>query len=183
MSYKLPCAAEQKLVIDEVQPELEEIQFSRIHDLAVYVYGKLLLKEATLIIQSHCTGCLIEHHSQREHICLEPDPTKDLLVHALYIQATDQIDKLFAVKVFQAARSRLQLGSGGSSPVYDFLAIVNHYSKLWTLQSFANVNESLKVEECIKETVELAEKEVLQTQHSPFEEWLIKMVYQDAVDG
>ncbi len=174
MSSAVCCLPVNRLIIDEIDVLLKEEEFHKVHNVAKYIFATLLCDELSKVLKSQCNGCMIEHPSQLQHICIEPDPANDIFVLTLYIQALEELNKLYAAKLFQATRRRLQLGTTGSCAVYDFLAVVHHYSKVWTLNNFSNLQEALHADNHVKEAVNLARLELETKDDHPFEEWLMK---------
>lgn len=126
---------------DEVEKIDTVIMLEDLRKLLRYLYAEQLLGCLRVEVQSRCNGCIIDHPSQAQHICI--NPTSELLESSeLYGLAESKIDKQYLKVLYIETCNTLWL----NHRAIDFESCLQEFLEWWVATDFQDVDHSLNVE-------------------------------------
>ena len=124
---------------DEV--EQLEINMSRddLRQLLRYIYADQLILAYQSLAVSECQGCKIDHPSQHQHSCIDPDVQQ---IPILYGLVAEQLDKGRLKAIFAEAAQILWI----DYKHIEFERTLREYLKCWEATNYQDIEKSLMVE-------------------------------------
>jgi len=126
---------------DEVDKMERITMVEELRDLLRYLYAEQLLKSHRLIVKAQCIGCQIDHPSQLQHLCIDPD--NDPYARSLYGLAESSLNKSYLKAVFIETANILWL----NYKLIDIDRTLQEFLQWWDATDFQDVDRSLNVQE------------------------------------
>lgn len=126
---------------DEVEKIQKAVMVKEVRKLLRYLYGKQILFAYRFTLKSRCNGCIIDHPSQDQHMCLES--LDDCIASELYLESEARVNKQFLNLVFIESSITLWLNYS----VIDFDSTLQEFLQCWIDTDFQDLNASQDVED------------------------------------
>ena len=120
----------------DVENTQRSVMREEVRKLLKYLYADQILFAYRTTLTSMCNGCVVDHPSQSQHMCVEQ--LDDEIASIVYSEAETKVDKHYLQLLFIEACNTLWLNYS----LIDFDSTVQEFLQCWVMTDFQDLEQT-----------------------------------------